>query len=73
MIDIKKYYQQYTRSKVPRKPVLRNAAFAFLIGGVICTVGQGINALFLQLGLGAKESNSLMLAVMILLGSLKGS
>lgn len=69
MVDIKKHYQRYAKSKAPPKPVLRNAFFAFVVGGAICVVGQGVKVLLLGIGLESKEATSLMLAIMVLLGA----
>ncbi|WP_031513946.1 stage V sporulation protein AC [Desulfofalx alkaliphila] len=40
-------YQSFAKDREPRRPVLRNCAVAFLVGGSICILGQGIQDLFL--------------------------
>jgi len=36
-------YSQYIESICPKSPKLRNLTAAFLVGGTICTIGQGIS------------------------------
>lgn len=41
-------YQDYAKAREPKIPVLGNCLKAFLIGGIICTIGQGINWCFIH-------------------------
>lgn len=34
-------YQALAKKQEPKRPVLKNSIKAFLVGGIICTVGQG--------------------------------
>jgi len=38
----KEEYKKYIEEKSPNSPIWRNMLFAFLIGGAICVLGQGI-------------------------------
>jgi stage V sporulation protein AC len=40
-------YQQFAQAREPKRPVLLNSVRAFLVGGVICTIGQGFQWLFM--------------------------
>lgn len=40
-------YQRLATAREPKRPVLVNAIRAFLIGGLICTIGQGIQLFFI--------------------------
>ncbi len=40
-------YQQFAQDREPKRPVLLNSVRAFLAGGVICTIGQGFQWLFM--------------------------
>lgn len=40
-------YQDFAKAREPRIPILRNCLKAFLIGGIICTIGQGLNYIFI--------------------------
>lgn len=58
--DIKKYEDIINKSPVKR-PIVKNAFFAFVIGGLIGLVGQSIIYLFNKiLGIDNKTANSLM-------------
>ncbi len=41
-------YQTFAKDREPKRPLLFNIIRAFLIGGVICTMGQGIQMLFIK-------------------------
>lgn len=34
-------YQAFAKKREPKRPVLKNSLRAFLVGGVICVIGQG--------------------------------
>lgn len=40
-------YQQIEQSNTPPTPYLKNALKAFLVGGIICAIGQGITFLYI--------------------------
>ena len=39
-------YKKYTTARGERSPILKNCLRAFLVGGLICTLGQGLNTLY---------------------------
>lgn len=41
----KQEYNRYLKTKTPNSPILKDCLFAFLIGGGICCIGQGISDL----------------------------
>ena len=41
-----KEYQDYVAKKAKKSPIVKDAILAFLIGGAICTLGQGITTLW---------------------------
>ena len=45
----KKDYKRYARAHAPKSPVLKNSARAFVVGGAICTVGQGLMQIYTDL------------------------
>lgn len=63
-------YQQLTQSMMPKRPIMRNLLWAFMVGGLICLVGQGIEWFFMQHGMTAKEAASPTSVVLIGLGAL---
>jgi stage V sporulation protein AC len=40
-------YQQYAKQREPKRPVLKNCIKAFVAGGLICTLGQGLQTFFM--------------------------
>jgi len=40
-------YQQYAKQREPKRPVFLNCVRAFLVGGFICTLGQGLQWIFM--------------------------
>ena len=42
----KKQYKKYAAAHAPKSPILRNCARAFLVGGLICAIGQGLMKLY---------------------------
>ena len=41
MID-REEYQQYVKDNAPKSPMVRTLLAAFLVGGIICCIGEGI-------------------------------
>jgi len=63
-------YSKYVDQKSPKSPIVRNTLFAFLIGGLICTVGQGFANLYKSLGLDTADAGTATSATLIFLGAL---
>jgi stage V sporulation protein AC len=40
-------YQRFAQTREPQRPVLLNVIRAFLVGGLICTFGQGLQLIFI--------------------------
>ena len=39
-LESNKSYQEYVNKKTPNSPLLKNCICAFLVGGLICAIGQ---------------------------------
>ena len=68
-----KEYQDYVAKKAKKSPIVKDTILAFLIGGAICTLGQGITALWTAAGLdkeaaGTATSVSLVFLSVLLTG-----
>lgn len=61
-------YQNIVRLHEPKTNTIKNCAMAFVIGGLICDIGQFFNNLFLSL-FPKDEAQSLTSIVMIFLGA----
>ena len=42
----KKSYKKYAKSHAPKSPIVKNCLKAFLIGGAICAIGQGLSDIY---------------------------
>ncbi|MDP4160029.1 MAG: stage V sporulation protein AC [Bacillota bacterium] len=58
--------QQYT----PKPTIIKNVVRAFVVGGLICAIGQVITNLFAAVGLARVEASAAATAMMIFLGAL---
>ena len=63
-------YNKHVKSKSPKTNYLKNIIMAFLIGGGICTIGQGFEDLYKHFGLNEKHTASAVPITMIFLGAL---
>lgn len=61
-----KEYQKLADKHVPSRPVLKNCVRAFLVGGLICVIGQGIQeAIMAWTGMDSREAASPTVAILI--------
>ena len=65
-----KQYEALNKKASPPSKMWRNCAVAFLIGGLICTIGQGILLLAQRAGLDRKTAGGLASVCLILLTAL---
>ena len=64
-----KYEEMYNRVK-PKPTLLKNIIWAFLVGGLICVIGQFVLNYFVDLGLTKKDAAGPTAAVMVFIGAL---
>lgn len=62
-----KQYDKKVRVASPNSPLLKNCICAFLIGGLICLLGEGLFTLFSYLGNEEKESAAWVCVTLIAL------
>ena len=56
----KEEYKQYVKKHAPKSPLLKNCICAFLIGGLICTIAEGLLNLYSgPLGLSEEDAGTL--------------
>lgn len=65
LIETKKDYQEYVDKKTPNSPIWKNCVNSFLIGGLICTIGQIIFAFCRYRGLDETDSGTIVSIVLI--------
>ena len=63
-------YAAYAGQHMPRSKAGRNMLRAFLTGGLICALGQGIIDLFLRFGLSQENAGTAASVTLIFLGAL---
>lgn len=63
-------YQQYVQKKSQKSPIVKDTIFAFLIGGTICTIGQGVMELAISSGLHKSDAGTVTTIVMVGLSAL---
>lgn len=62
-------FEQRVNKVMPKPPLLKNILWAFVVGGLICVVGQFVQDYFISLGMSKKEAAGPTSAVMIFLGA----
>ncbi len=66
-----KKYQQHVEKCAPKPNYLKNCLWAFIVGGIICTIGQFVhNQIEARLGLTHLDASNVTTLVMIFLGAL---
>ena len=65
-----KEYGKLVEEMSPKSPVLKDCSMAFLIGGLICTVGQLIMNGYLALGLPKEEAGTAMSVTLVAISAL---
>ncbi len=65
----KQNYKQYVFEKMPKSSHFKNMLWAFLVGGAICTVGQGLIQFYL-LWFGKEDASVLASGTLVLLAAL---
>ena len=63
-------YAAYLKKKMPRSPLGRDLFLAFVIGGLICCVGQGFSDLYRWLGAPEEDAAAWTSITMVFLGVL---
>ena len=63
-------YQQYVKQRSPRSPIVKDVALAFIIGGLICVVGQLIQNGWGAAGLSKEDAGTATSCSLVLLSAL---
>lgn len=64
-------YQAFAKAREPQRPVLANSLRAFLVGGIICTIGQFFQWLYMtHLGFTEITASNPTVATMIILAAI---
>lgn len=68
-LESKEYYSNYVDQITPNSKIIPNLLKAFIVGGVICTIGQIITNYWLSSGYSKELASSLTSIVLIFLGA----
>ncbi len=66
----KKEYQKFAKRKYPASPIIKNCILAFLVGGTICVIGEGILKIYESIGFNEQNAGTLTSVTLIALGML---
>ncbi len=69
-IESNEEYKTLIKKHAPSSPVLKNCTLAFLVGGLICFIGQWLAFFYMWLGFSEKHSYLLVTVSYILIASL---
>lgn len=64
-IETKKDYQEYVNQKSPNSPIIKNCFNAFLVGGLICSIGQLIFNYCKFRGMDVQMSNTIVSIILV--------
>ena len=67
-VETKKDYQNLVEKKTPNSPIWLNLLKAFIVGGIICCIGQGITDWLKSLGLDKDTVSSTTSIALIFIG-----
>ncbi|AYD39814.1 stage V sporulation protein AC [Clostridium fermenticellae] len=67
--DIRNEFQSLYSKTQPKPNLLKNCIYAFVIGGLICDIGQFFSNWFLSMGLSNEDSGTYVCIVMIFLAA----
>ena len=63
----KETYKKYADARAPKSPLGKDCLHAFLVGGLICCIGQGLNDVYTKLcGLSKEDAGTLTAATLVL-------
>ena len=65
-----KEYKNYVEQKAKKSPIVKNVVLAFVIGGLICVVGQAIQNGWSAMGLNKEDAGTATSVCLVLLSAL---
>lgn len=68
LTPVQQQYQDFARAREPQRPIVTNCIRAFIVGGIICTIGQGVQLFFMTyFNFDEKTAGDPTVAVLILI------
>lgn len=68
--QIKNDYQEIVKAHSPKNKVMKNSLRAFFVGGVICTLGQGLSNLYMYYGMSKDAAGMVTTVSLVLLSAI---
>ena len=66
----KETYKKYADARAPKSPVVKDCFHAFLVGGLICCLGQGLTDVYTKLcGMPKEDAGTLTAATLVLIAA----
>ena len=65
----KQEYAEYVKEKMPKSPLWKDVLKAFVIGGLICCVGQGLHTLYAYWGAAEEDAGTWTTITMVFIGA----
>ena len=65
----KNTYRRFADAHAPRSPVLKDCLHAFLVGGLICAVAQGLTMLYTEVGMEKENATTLTAVTLIFIAA----
>lgn len=62
-------YSDYVDSKAKKSPIAKNITLAFIVGGIICIIGQIITDICIHYGIDKKNATTITTIILIFLGA----
>lgn len=66
----KQKYSKMVEKATKNSPIVKDCVKAFLIGGAICTIGQGLTELYMAFDMGKTQAQTLCSVTLVFLGVL---
>ena len=63
-------YQQYVKERAPKSPIVKDTILAFVIGGIICVIGEIIMNGCLAAGLNKEDAGTATSCTLVLISAL---
>ena len=65
----KQTYKRFADARAPRSPLVKDCVRAFLVGGLICTLAQGLTMLYTSLGMVKEDAGTLTSVTLVLIAA----
>ncbi|MBE6661020.1 MAG: stage V sporulation protein AC [Ruminococcaceae bacterium] len=66
----KQTYKRFADAHAPRSPLVKDCVHAFLVGGLICTIAQGLTTLYAFFGLPKEDAGTLTSVTLVFVAAL---